>query len=78
MHLYKSLPTILHLLYILIVPVEAEVVMLARNTSTSNESESVTSTEVETVEESGLPLSKVSKAEKHLLCFVDGNVKSDD
>ena len=58
---------------------EAEVVMLAINTSTSNESESLTSAEVKTTEGPDLPLSKkcrVSKAEKRLLCFVDDSVKS--
>ena len=62
-----------------IASVEAEVVMLAINTSTSNESESLTSAEVETTEGPDLPLSKkcrVSKAEKRLLCFVDDIVKS--
>ena len=61
------------------VEAEAEVVMLAINTSTVHESESATSTEVETTEEPDLPLSKkckVSKAEKRLLCFVDDIVKS--
>ena len=62
-----------------IASVEAEVVMLAINTSTSNESESSTSAEVHTTEGPDLPLSKksrVSKAEKRLLCFVDDIVKS--
>ena len=62
-----------------IASMEAEVVMLAINTSTSNESESSTSAEVETTEGPDLPLSKkcrVSKAEKRLLCFVDDIVKS--
>ena len=62
-----------------IASVEAEVVMLAINTITSNESESSTSAEVETTEGPDLPLSKkcrVSKAEKRLLCLVDDIVKS--
>ena len=56
--------------------------MLAINTSTSNhdtnKSNLPTSKQVETTEEPDLPLSKkckVSKAEKHLLCFVDDIVK---
>ena len=62
-----------------IASVEAEVVMLAIKTSTVHESESATSTEVETTEQPDLPLAKkcqVSKAEKCLLCFVDDIVKS--
>ena len=66
-----------------IASVEAEVVMLAINTSTSNhdpnEFELSPSKEVETTEDPDLPLSKkckVSKAEKRLLCFVDDIVKS--
>ena len=58
-----------------IASVEAEVVMLAINTSTSNhdpnESELSPSKEVVTTEDPDLPLSKkckVSKAEKRLLC----------
>ena len=62
-----------------IASVEAEVVMLAINASTVHESESATSTDVETTEQPDLPLAKkcqVSKAEKCLLCFVDDIVKS--
>ena len=57
-----------------IASVEAEVAMLAINISTVHESESATSTEIETTEQPDLSLAKkckVSKAEKCLLYFVD-------
>ena len=56
-----------------IASVEAKVVMLAVNTTTSSESESLTSAEVEDAEVPHLPLFKkcrVSKSEKCLLCYV--------
>ena len=56
--------------------VEAEVVMLAINTSALNKSESLTSAEVETTEGTNLPFSTKCKGVKCLLCFVDDIVKS--